>query len=391
MAFTLAALVLFVASVSASPTGQGKCSWGPSYWCQNYKQALECNALEHCRTKVWTVKDQTACDICEQVVPKIKDFLAKNSTKTEVITMAEQACEDIAGPFASMCKSIIDQYEPVIWNNVLELLSDPKQVCTALGLCTSMKNKKVDAKLIMSSLPMKTILAPALVAVKPKLAAIKSKPYKASPECILCEWLMEKLATILKQNATEQDIEEALDKVCSLLPSSVSTECQNFVDEYAPAIIAILVQELDPSMVCAALKLCTSVEHPKAMKKPVTLVPGSNETCEICTTVMTYLKNLLQDEALRKEIISILEEGCNELPAQLASECSAIVSQYGEAILELIANADPKTLCTEIGLCSSALKKEGNYCFLGASYWCANRQNAISCNALKHCTDHVWN
>lgn len=81
--------------------------------------------------------------------------------------------------------------------------SDPKQVCTALGLCTSMKNKKVDAKLIMSSLPMKTILAPALVAVKPKLAAIKSKPYKASPECILCEWLMEKLETILKQNATK--------------------------------------------------------------------------------------------------------------------------------------------------------------------------------------------
>ena len=33
----------------------------------------------------------------------------------------------------------------------------------------------------------------------------------------------------------------------------------------------------------------------------------------------------------------------------------------------------------EIGLCSSALKKE-EFCFLGASYWCANKRNAINCN-----------
>ena len=33
----------------------------------------------------------------------------------------------------------------------------------------------------------------------------------------------------------------------------------------------------------------------------------------------------------------------------------------------------------QIGLCSSALKKE-KFCFLGASYWCANKRNAINCN-----------
>ena len=35
------------------------------------------------------------------------------------------------------------------------------------------------------------------------------------------------------------------------------------------------------------------------MEKPVTLVVGSNETCEICETVMTYLKNLLADNATK--------------------------------------------------------------------------------------------
>lgn len=45
-------------TVSASPLGQEKCSWGPSYWCESYKQAVECKALEHCRTKVWAVKNE---------------------------------------------------------------------------------------------------------------------------------------------------------------------------------------------------------------------------------------------------------------------------------------------------------------------------------------------
>ena len=43
-----------------------------------------------------------------------------------------------------------------------------------------------------------------------------------------------------------------------------------------------------------------------------------------------------------------------------------------------------KLLFQEIGLCSAfkkvTLKKEGKFCFLGASYWCENKFNAIQCN-----------
>lgn len=85
--------------------------------------------------------------------------------------------------------------------------ADPKQVCTALGLCASEKSKKVDAKLITSSLPLKnhlkSIMAPALVAAKPEPTVIKSKPYRASPDCILCEFIMRELDSILQKNATK--------------------------------------------------------------------------------------------------------------------------------------------------------------------------------------------
>jgi len=30
-----------------------KCTLGPSYWCENYEQAKECNAVPYCKEKVW--------------------------------------------------------------------------------------------------------------------------------------------------------------------------------------------------------------------------------------------------------------------------------------------------------------------------------------------------
>ncbi|KAK2572888.1 Prosaposin [Acropora cervicornis] len=358
MAIAFAVFVLFVASVSATPLLEDKCSWGPSYWCENHEQAVECKAVEHCRTNVWAVKDETACEICEMVVPKIKDFVSKNTTQAEVLTLLEQGCSE-AQEFAAMCKSLVDQYAPVIMSNIDKLMADPQKVCTALGLCTSQVKKSVAAQLIFNSLPLEKHL------FAPKKTVITSKPYKASATCILCEYVMTTLKGILSENSTKEEIKEALEDVCSLFPDTIRSECDQFVKQYEPAIAELLLQEIDPAMVCTMLGLCASKEHRKALEKKVVLKVGSNETCEVCETVMTYLKNILADNA---------------------TKCNAIVTEYAPAILDLIATAAPHTLCEEIGLCSNKKKGGGDFCFLGASFWCANKQNAVKCNFVSFLT-----
>jgi len=62
----------------------------------------------------------------------------------------------------------------------------------------------------------------------------------------------------------QEEILEGLDKVCSLLPSPMDGKCKAFVDEYVPAIITLLRQEVDAAQVCSLLGLCSS-------QKPVTL------------------------------------------------------------------------------------------------------------------------
>jgi len=58
---------------------------------------------------------------------------------------------------------------------------------------------KVVAKLIMSSLPStKPVLAS-----KAKPAILKSKPYRASPQCVLCEFVMNELKSLINENSTK--------------------------------------------------------------------------------------------------------------------------------------------------------------------------------------------
>lgn len=44
-------------------------------------------------------------------------------------------------------------------------------------------------------------------------------------------------------------MKDFLGKVCTKIPSSIKTECQEFIDTYGDAVVAILVQEIDPSQV----------------------------------------------------------------------------------------------------------------------------------------------
>lgn len=56
---------------------------------------------------------------------------------------------------------------------------------------------------------------------------------------------------------TKQSIVEALEKVCNLLPAKYRKECDDLVTQYADEIIKLLLQELPPKEVCAALGLCS--------------------------------------------------------------------------------------------------------------------------------------
>ena len=49
-----------------------------------------------------------------------------------------------------------------------------------------------------------------------------------------------------------------MDKVCDLLPSTISAECISIIKQYGPMIIQLLINNVKPEEVCTEIKLCTS-------------------------------------------------------------------------------------------------------------------------------------
>ena len=58
----------------------------------------------------------------------------------------------------------------------------------------------------------------------------------------------------------QAEIEAALEKVCSLIPSAYRAECDYFVQEYTAEIVRLILSEVTPSEVCSALGLCSSIQ-----------------------------------------------------------------------------------------------------------------------------------
>lgn len=54
----------------------------------------------------------------------------------------------------------------------------------------------------------------------------------------------------------QEQVVQAVEKVCSILPATLSAQCKDLMDTYGQAIIELLIQEADPKTVCSLLGLC---------------------------------------------------------------------------------------------------------------------------------------
>lgn len=66
----------------------------------------------------------------------------------------------------------------------------------------------------------------------------------------------------LEKNSTKQEILAALEKGCSFLPDPYQKQCDQFVTEYEPVLIEILVEVMDPSFVCLKIGACPAARKP---------------------------------------------------------------------------------------------------------------------------------
>ena len=86
--------------------------------------------------------------------------------------------------------------------------------------------------------------------VQPKQSSV------GSPQCSLCKLVVHYLDLVIQNNKSEAAIVDALEKVCTIVPSSDKDKCDEFVKTYGTKIVELLEKLGTPDLVCLALGLC---------------------------------------------------------------------------------------------------------------------------------------
>ncbi|XP_066930344.1 uncharacterized protein [Clytia hemisphaerica] len=289
------------------------------------------------------------CEVCEYAMNYLDSILADNATEKEIIDALDSLCAKLPSSISGECTSLINQYGDTILKLLISELK-PDQICKELGLCSSVK----------------------------KAINVPVKKVKANPvACEVCEYAMSYLDQTLSDHATEQEIINAVESLCSKLPSTISGECNTLVQQYGEAIIQMLIQQLKPEVICKELGLCSSLRKEMKIITPAKKFHANPVTCEVCEYAMNYLDSILTDKSTEQEIISALDSLCSKLPSSLSGECTTLINNYGEAILQmLVQEFKPDVICKELGLCTSKLVKK-------------TKSNAVTCELCEYAMSYL--
>lgn len=330
------------------------------------------------------------CTFCQMFLHYLQVEISDSRNEEEVKTAVESACDRLPDAIVDECKQFVEAYG----NAVISLLVqdiDPSSVCPGLGLC-------------------------------PKVEEVRKVGVAEDDKstCPLCLFAAEQIETVLKNNKTEANIEEALDKLCTHLSDKLQAECTQFVALYSNALVQMILENFTPQDICVELKLCSDttadilglkmVEDidrfhlfpnrrsdrnryrisqsmlPKRMLEPLVMqiryggdietneipdntrngrpialgrpVNDKNPACVICEFVMTQLEQEISDKHNDDEIKKAVHGVCNHLPKTVTKECNGFVDKYADLVISLLAQElKPSEVCAELKLCDPNASK----------------------------------
>nr|KAF6322763.1 prosaposin [Pipistrellus kuhlii] len=178
-------------------------------------------------------KEDVLCEMCEYVVKELVKMIDSNKTEEEIIHAFDKVCSKLPKSLSEECQEVVDTYGRSILSILLQEAS-PELVCSMLQLCTKQG-------------------LPALTA--------HVTQQKDGAFCEVCKKLVGYLDDNLEKNSTKEEILAALEKGCSFLPDPYKNQCDQFVTEYEPMLIEILVEVMEPSYVCSKVGVCPRAGH----------------------------------------------------------------------------------------------------------------------------------
>ncbi|XP_076239363.1 prosaposin isoform X2 [Calliopsis andreniformis] len=330
------------------------------------------------------MNDDLPCKLCEQLVGHLRDLLVANTTETEFEQVLDGLCKQTKS-FVNECTSIVDEYYPQIYEYLTKGLNG-NAVCKMAGLCPA-PGKRLQDQQIRPLLP-SNIAETGMRLFQEAKKNLENEKHKDSSQseveamqlpierlvpfplsedgigvrgkesCALCEYVLHYIQDAVTNPTAEDKVKQVLEKVCKKLPESIEGECSEFIDSYGDAIIALLVQEIDPSQVCPMLHLCPSQRLMQLWESvPTKYMLESKEekpSCPLCLLAVTQVYDVIKNNKTEANIQAELDKLCTHLPRSLKDQCINLVDDYSKQIIELLlADLKPSEVCAFLKLCDA--------------------------------------
>ncbi|XP_053160712.1 prosaposin [Hemicordylus capensis] len=241
----------------------GLCSSQKSMPLQSLVPAIAISEVkaESAENSVNQAESFSLCGVCKVVVEEVDRLLESNKTKEEVVLGIRAVCLLLPHKIRDQCKDFVDVYGKAVIDMLLEA-TGPKEVCIMLKLCAN------------DVLPAENIVPVQL---------------PTGDVCDVCKMIVAYADKQLAKNATSKEIEEFLEKICSVLPKAYKDQCDNFVEQYEPTVVQLLTEIMDPNFVCTKLGVCVTSTQPLLGSDVCVWGPGywckNMETASQCNAV----------------------------------------------------------------------------------------------------------
>lgn len=312
------------------------------------------------------------CELCIQLVTRLREVVVANSSRDETKEVLLNICSHLK-MYKDECTSYVTNYFDEVYNFIIEEMN-PNLLCQVFGLCVSRRLIGSDegasyGKMYSNKVPDVKVKTPFTKSGTAQVPVNNCNPQVNNKvECVMCEYALHQLQTMLADNKTEEAIKSALERVCGLLPKSISDQCNAFIEQYGPAIFALLAQELDPSIICTELGLCSSsstnrvtpviLGNPDKYQLPIDrMVPpnknlAGKEECLYCQYSMELVHSLLDMNGTKDAIILGLDDVCHTLPSNWRNTCDSIVELYADSFITQLQKQNLSEVCSMLSICN---------------------------------------
>ncbi|KAJ8962207.1 hypothetical protein NQ318_018176, partial [Aromia moschata] len=251
-------------------------------------------------------KSDSKCPLCLYAVTELEQMVKNKNTEANIISALNKLCVHLPANLKEECEDFVSTYT----NELVEMLIadlKPEEVCVYLKLCTDdrpmsnlppyINSNFFGGNIETNIIPDNTVNGKSTYEAEPVLTS--------GPQCVLCEFIMKEIDDQLKNKKTDEEIKTAVYDICNIMPKSVKTDCTKFVDQYADAVIQLLISAFEPSEICSMMKLCNA---------QIEIIKAEILDCPICELTVEAMEKILSNPKIDHDIEHVLEKTCRGLP-----------------------------------------------------------------------------